>query len=197
MKVIKSYNEMNSLSPKVIRAVLSDVDKLYPSKEKGLILWSHGTGWINVEYSRSRSFGQDSGETINLSDLSTALPSHYDYIIFDACYMSSIEMLCEMKLNADYIVGSPCVVPSDGIISVKSIMSLLNEMPLLGRLRSVCDIFINEHKNYRKDISISVCRTIGIYKLINEIKKVNTFDLSEEIISQIPSYRYNGNRVFF
>ena len=188
---------MNSLSPKVIRAVLSDVDKLYPSKEKGLILWSHGTGWINVEYSRSRSFGQDSGETINLSDLSTALPSHYDYIIFDACYMSSIEMLCEMKLNADYIVGSPCVVPSDGIISVKSIMSLLNEMPLLGRLRSVCDIFINEHKNYRKDISISVCRTIGIYKLINEIKKVNTFDLSEEIISQIPSYRYNGNRVFF
>ncbi|MEG1665162.1 MAG: clostripain-related cysteine peptidase [Mucinivorans sp.] len=45
--VIKDYpEEMDPTDPAVLRAVIDDVQRMYPSKSYGLGMWSHGSGWV-------------------------------------------------------------------------------------------------------------------------------------------------------
>ena len=36
----------NSASPQVLKRVINDVTRLYPAKSYGLIVFSHGSGWL-------------------------------------------------------------------------------------------------------------------------------------------------------
>lgn len=42
-------------------------------------------------------------------------PIHFDYIIFDACFMSSVEFLYALRHSADYLVASPVEVMACGL----------------------------------------------------------------------------------
>ena len=43
--------------------------------------WSHGTGWIRTN--DTRSFGYDNGKVINIDELSKYLPIKFDYLILE------------------------------------------------------------------------------------------------------------------
>ena len=45
-ETLRVYDDQNSCSDSVMSAVLSDAATLFPSQESGLVLWSHGTGWL-------------------------------------------------------------------------------------------------------------------------------------------------------
>lgn len=61
---VKTYQEMNSADPATLRDVIDYVRENYESESYGLVMWSHGTGWIptrqlhfvapNLNYSPSR-----------------------------------------------------------------------------------------------------------------------------------------------
>jgi hypothetical protein len=103
--VIKSYPEMNSANPEVLKQVIEEIIKLYPTPEYGLILWSHGTSWLPAG-STLRSFGQDSGKQMNIIDLAKALPIRFGFILMDACLMGSVEVAYELKDKTDFIIAS-------------------------------------------------------------------------------------------
>lgn len=43
---IRSYAEQNSISPEIMRGVINEVIRTFPASSYGLILWSHGNGWL-------------------------------------------------------------------------------------------------------------------------------------------------------
>ena len=45
---LKTYDEMNSADPATLREIVDYVRKNYESESYGLVMWSHGTGWIPV-----------------------------------------------------------------------------------------------------------------------------------------------------
>lgn len=45
----------------------------------------------------TQSFGLDMSDELNINDLKKSLPVHSDFILFDACYMGSIEVLYELR----------------------------------------------------------------------------------------------------
>ena len=49
-ELIREYPDQNSLDPKVMKKVLTEVAESYPAQENGLILWSHGSGWLPRGY---------------------------------------------------------------------------------------------------------------------------------------------------
>ena len=50
-EVLVEYEEdQNSMSDSVMNAVLSYAAELFPSENAGLVLWSHGTGWLPKGY---------------------------------------------------------------------------------------------------------------------------------------------------
>ena len=96
--VVKSYEDRNSATVEVMSSVCDDVRTLYPASSFGLILWSHANGWYpsHIEadlsaYSSTRSFGDDEGKSMNIDEISLAIPdSMFDFILCDACYMGCL-----------------------------------------------------------------------------------------------------------
>ena len=100
-----------------LRQVLRQVTDSYPSDRYGLVLWSHGTAWLPSDYKNYlRSFGTDTGNHfMSVNDLTAALSDyHFDFLLFDACYMASLEVAYALRHCTDYLIASPTEVLADG-----------------------------------------------------------------------------------
>lgn len=119
-ETIKEYPEQNSISPSVMSSVLADMENLFPAQSYGLVLWSHGYGWLpavrNTKAPSTRWFGQDDNNQMNISELADALSyaPKFDYILFDACFMAGVEVAYELRYYTDYFIASPAEVLSAG-----------------------------------------------------------------------------------
>ena len=138
-EVLMEYPDtVNSIAPEVMSEVLSYAASLFPSNRNGLVLWSHGTGWLPDDYySRPysssgtvmpmsldkdpyaiyvKSFGEDydATENMDIKDIAQALPVHYSYILFDACLMGGVEVAYELKDCCDYLVSSSAEILAAG-----------------------------------------------------------------------------------
>ena len=130
-KILTWTDDVCSSDPATLCSVLKTVSQKYPSLSYGLVLWSHGNGWIpatneqNTLQNTQRAFGidvgpggnmttdQDSlgktGAQMNIADMAQAIKQsgiHLDYLFFDACLMQNIEVAYELKDVTDYVVGS-------------------------------------------------------------------------------------------
>lgn len=107
--LIREYETANSADPDVMQSVIRDVVSRFPANEYGLILWSHGSAWIPSDYANMlKSFGQDGSNWLEIDELAKGIPDNlFKFILFDACYMASIECVYELKDKAEYIIGSP------------------------------------------------------------------------------------------
>lgn len=123
------------------KEVLSWVLDYYPSENFGLVMWSHGSGWL-YDKNRSRSIGVDSGKNLavdnsgfskwmeveELAAVLKELPVKTDFVLFDACFMQCVEVVYAMRESAEWLVGSPAELPADGAPYDK-IMSYLFSFP--------------------------------------------------------------------
>lgn len=92
----------------------------------------------------TRWFGEHRGETTDLSTWVEALqeaPIRMEYLIFDACFMSNIEALYELRDAARYIVASPCEIMGRGINYRLALPSLLITEERSYDLQAFCQSF--------------------------------------------------------
>ncbi|MDR1593562.1 MAG: hypothetical protein LBS43_03620 [Prevotellaceae bacterium] len=136
---VMKYSEQNSSSVDVMDKVLADIKDMYPAKSYGLILWSHASGWLPGSLNTTRVFGDDNGEYMEISELAK-LSGKYDFFIFDACDMMGVEVVYELRNNADYIVGSVTEIMGDGFPYINIIEYLFEED---ANLISVCEKFMD------------------------------------------------------
>lgn len=129
-KKIKEYTSHNSSDPTVLRQIITEVQQTYEAKSYGLILWSHATGWVpaNVGPIKLKSFGNDGGDEMDIKELNSAIPSNvFDFIMFDACSMASVEVLYEIKDKSKYFIASPGEVVANGMPYSKIVNNLFQE----------------------------------------------------------------------
>ena len=125
--VYKFDSNLNAATPMVFNQVLDYFFQHYKATDYGLVMWSHGSGWINAtnrvqqnyEAASRRAFAVDtSGETTRMliTDMASVLSRYpkFEYILFDACFMQTIEVLYELRASAKYIIGSPAEIPGAG-----------------------------------------------------------------------------------
>lgn len=120
-EIIKEYNEQLSTTPEVMKQICSEVFTNYPAKSYGMIYWSHGDGWKPMPLTSStRWIGQDKGggatDYTNIDELKSVLASvpHLDFLLFDACFMMSVETAYTLRNEVDYIIASPTEIPGPG-----------------------------------------------------------------------------------
>lgn len=134
-QIIKTYVEQNSVSIAVMASVLTEMTELFPSDSYGLVLWSHGYGWLPAATNSAsktvcrRSFGRDSRDEMDIADLVTALSAgpHFDYILFDACFMGGVETAYALRDCADYLIASPTEELSDGFPYSEMVQYMLGD----------------------------------------------------------------------
>lgn len=119
-EIIREYDEQVSTSPQVMKEVCSTVFSNYPAQSYGLIYWSHGEGWKPMPLAATRWIGQDKGDGTtdytNIDELKQVLASvpHLDFLLFDACFMMTVEVAYALRDEADYIIASPTEIPGPG-----------------------------------------------------------------------------------
>ena len=168
----------------MVTEVFDWVKENFPAKSYGAVMSSHATGWLPkgyysnpascpgetdrssyVSFSRQRrTFGQEyysSGtktEEIELKDLAAAIPYKLDYILFDACLMSTVEVAWELRNVCSYLAVSPCEIPAAGF-NYKTLAEHLLQ-PEVPDLKAVCMDYYAAYENdsiYGATISMIDC----------------------------------------
>lgn len=170
----------NSASESTLREVIALTRELAPAARYGLILWSHGVAWLpssaqgyltrsmgreSDPWPATKWFGQDTSASpagyLDTEDLAAAIPDAlFDYILFDACYMASVEVLYALRRKADHIIAAPTEVISTGFPYGAIVRPLLQETP---DLEAVCRSFFNfyaQHPDPRyRSATVSMVKT--------------------------------------
>jgi len=92
----------------------------------------------------------------SLSDLK------FEYILFDACYMSSIEVLYEMRNNSRYILASPSEVISYGFPYEKIANRLFGN---ISDLKIICNEYVNFYESLEYKYQSANVALIDLSKL--------------------------------
>lgn len=119
--VKKQYESANHVAtdPVVMKQVLTDLQGVFPSDSYGLIYGSHGTGWMEGAKTVARSFGDDSGYSIDIPELAAVLENSFsagklDFVLFDACMMGTAEVSYELRNATRYCIASVMETPAEG-----------------------------------------------------------------------------------
>lgn len=167
----------------MVTEVFNWVKENFPAAGYGAVMSSHATGWLPEGYysnpkpyegndrsstfywsPRMKTFGQEyysSGtktEEIELKDLAAAIPYKLDYILFDACLMSTVEVAWELRNVCSYLAVSPCEIPAAGF-NYKTLAGHLLQ-PDVPDLKAVCMDYYAAYENdsiYGATISMIDC----------------------------------------
>jgi hypothetical protein len=124
---------------------------------------------------REVSFDDTARDFLDNVELKNAacLPNHkFDFIAFDACLMSMLEVVFQIKECTDYVIGSEEIEPSDGW-PYKLILNYLSENPTVKNETLVKEI-VSLYAEYYKDTS--ECVTQAAIQTSNLDKTARTLD---------------------
>lgn len=201
-KPLKNYAYTNPdyTTAEGITSILNDVQAFSPAKRYGIIIGCHGMGWLPVDGISSRAAGQKmhweyegvpltryfGGKTqqyqTNITTLAKGITNagiKMEYILFDDCYLSTIEVAYDLKEATDYIIACPTEIMAIGMPYAEIGQYLIGDIDYYG----ISDGFYNFYKNYSMP-----CGTIGITKcseldnlaaIMKEINSRFTFNASQ------------------
>jgi hypothetical protein len=205
---IKQYSEQNSASGEVLQSVINDVIVEFPAMEYGLILWSHGTGWLpegvfnTLKYendSKFRSFGLDNDKEMKITELAENLPVKFEFIIFDACLMSNIETLYELRNAANYIIASPTETLVAGF-PYKETVPLLFSKNI--DYEKIANEYVNYYRNQTSPILMSATLCVvntQFLKILSQfiLQNIENKEIKISDTAQLKSYEYAEPMVYF
>ncbi len=116
-KNVKTFESVSMGDSKCLSSFLNYAHDNYPAKRFSLVLWDHGNGPL-IGYGKDMLFGDDALTLIEMSDALKNSPFSKDkklsFVGFDACLMSSAELVCTWDDYADYLIASQEIEPSFG-----------------------------------------------------------------------------------
>lgn len=199
-KVLYEYEEQNSVYPTVMAEVYNRVFSAFPAKSYGLVLWSHGDGWLpspsNISASKAstRWFGQDGTSYMDISSLNTALNSapHFDFILFDACFMQSVEVAYELKDRADYFIGAPNEIPGPGAYYTELVPAMFSQANDLAS--TVAHGYYDYYAaKYTGQLGSNENWTMGV--TVSVLKSSEVQALAAATAAILPKYITNGSAI--
>ena len=201
-KIIKVYPENNSANEKVFAEALSQVQTICAINNeflRGLVLWSHGSAWLPESVSLAsqratavKSFGLDQtmannenhNAEMDVRKLAIILNNyHFDFILFDACFMASIEVFYELRNTTDYIIASPTEVLATGFPYKDILTDMLSATVNYQKIAQKYVAFFQQKKGVLQSASVVTVKTADLPQFATLFKYyLNT--ISREITDQ-------------
>ena len=197
---IKDYDRSRfSTDPRRIAEVIGEFKSLSDkAATHGIIFWSHGTGWTpdfsthepsadsdsGVTSNQKRSFGwdqlSDDIDHCDIIELADAIPADlFDFIWFDCCYMSGIELAYQLRDKTRWLVAYPTEVWSDGMPYDLTLPMILRRKP---DLTGAAEAFASYYLDKEMAVTIGVCD-------LDKIEKVA--ELAEKCVKGVRPPRYS------
>lgn len=202
--VLKKYENLNSGDPEVLYSLLNyGLSKFYADNII-LVLWGHGDG-RNFKGGTFKGvcFDENSSDYLTIQEIKTILEKIYknykrniDILMFDACFMQSIEVSYELKDFVDYIIASQTYVPLDGFPYDEILNSIakLNDKDLKPQIISnkILEAYFNSYNSGsqgKEEVQISVINTKETERVLLFIKeRINELKHKESLLNIRKNY---------
>ncbi|MCL2072330.1 MAG: clostripain-related cysteine peptidase [Marinilabiliaceae bacterium] len=197
----------NSANPTTLTEVLNKIKEYRPANSYGMVVLSHGTGWLPAEMSKPDivlksvildTTTDDNYNYMELSDFADAIPYKLDFIVFDACFMASVEVCYELKDKAEYIVASPAEVLVPGFVYSSMMRHLLKKQPDLISVAEDFFQYYNNQSDFYRSATVSVIKTSQLDDLIPIFKQKTTSYFADETeLNEIQTFGYGTQKIYF
>lgn len=206
---LKWYGEVNSADPAVLKRVLTDVVEEFPAPSYGMVVLSHGTGWLPAgSLTRPASVINDGGKEMELAGFVEAIPVKLDFLIFDACFMGSVEVGYELKEKAAYLVASPAevIVSGSSVASVPVAPGFIYESMMQHLMKKEADVvavaedFYNHYNALSglwRSATVSVVKTEALEAVAEFAAEVIPERGNNGAWSGVQSFGYGSHLLFF
>ena len=203
-----------SATKSALTQALNVTQALFPADSYGLILWSHGTGWIPPLTSSSsaaqeqisgscpeRTFGLDGKVELEIRDLAQAIPYKLSFMLMDACFMGGIETAYEVKDSVDYYIGSPAEILTESFPYHKIMQHIFKSTPDYA---AVCKEYYDYYNAKTGSVRSATVALMDCSKLaeVAEVAK-RVFDQYGERIASLdlsllqPYFRGSSSKYFY
>lgn len=203
-KTLKEYNFENPeyTTAEGITSILNDVKYYAPAKRYAMTIGCHGMGWIPKSSTKSRSGfrvekmhweyenvpmtryfgGYDYEHQTDVNTLATGISDagmKMEYILFDDCYMSNVEVAYELKEVTNHLIASTCEIMMYGMPYDKIGQYLVGNIDY----KSICDEFYAFYSTFEEmpcgTIGVTDCSELdNLASIMKQINQQYTFDTS-------------------
>lgn len=197
---LTSYRDPDMTDAEQIARLLKDVQAYAPAPRYAMTIGCHGMGWIPAtatkavsregaereywEYEgaeQTRWFGgmtaEFQTEIPTLAEAIRRAGMKMEYILFDDCYMSSVEVAYELKDVTDYLIGSTSEIMAEGFPYTEIGALLLGEVDYEGICESFYQYYMERSSYPCGTVAVTVCRELEA--LAEVMKRINA--ASEEL----------------
>lgn len=214
--VYKFEDDFCSSDTANMRMVFDCVLEMYPTESLNLVMWSHGSGWVdgdirNVPIQRSigvdndrNSYSNTSSKVIEIEELAAfieTLPVRVELLMFDACFMQTVETAYALRNSADWILASPAEIPGDGA-PYHRIVEPLFSFPL--NVEAVMNGYYEEYKNDEYGVLLSLVKCGAMQELADYTAMYvpHAFSRSDRIeyatlFSYLPDGYFLGSKAYY
>jgi hypothetical protein len=200
------YPSENSANPAVLFRLLNTLQSDWPARFYGLVVLSHATGWLPANMSKPEpllrsviwdAYTPEYQNYMNLADFTNAIPYKLDFIIFDACFMGSVEVCYELKDKANYIVASPAEVLVPGF-AYSSIMQYLfkPEADLVSVAREFYEYY-NRQNGFLRSATVCIVKTSALEDLASITKEFIIQGSASNNLEDIQTFGYGNQKIYF
>lgn len=171
---LKKYTELNSASAFAMRQAVCDAYERYPTTQFGLLVFSHGSGWLpeGALGEDTRTVVKDGTDELPLRDFAEALPNGLcRYIVFESCLMAGLEVAYELREKTDYIVASSAEIVSPGFTPLYGTLLplLFKPEPELTTVAATYYTHCDDRIGDNRSATVSVIRTAELPLLKNMV----------------------------
>lgn len=190
---IKSYGDdgLSSVHGTRMLNVIEDARLAAPSRQFGIVLWSHGLGWLqtgindpdypvaraeSADAMRPCSWGEEKGSTMNITTLAQVLDRvHPDFVYFDCCYMANVEVAYQLRNSTPWIVGSATELLAEGMPYHLTLPYLFrpDNADLEGAASATFQYISKKTDPEDRTCTMSVIRTAGLAELADAARAVH------------------------
>lgn len=205
--ILKEYQEPAFTTEIGLTGIINDMKTFAPAQSYSMIIGCHGMGWLPVNDSESRVsqtfkyhweyknvpqtrfFGGLSPEY--QTDISTLVKSiannglFMEYILFDDCYMSSLEVAYELRNVTNHIIACPTEIMVFGMPYSTMGKYLLSDNP---DYQAICNSFYQFYSTYQYPygtLAVTNCRELdNLASIMKRINKKHNFNSNQETLIQ-------------
>lgn len=215
---LEEINIPNScVTPELVSQYIASMAEYAPAKRYGLICAGHGQAWLPCEVvnnekdisksgvgdhpwvqaagaETTRAFGEKSAQ-LNITELASAIEGsgvELDYLLFDACFMSNIETVYDLRNSANYIIASPCEIMGKGFPYERTLPHLFadegNTTDYVKAAESYYLYYRDEYTNSSRCGSIAVYDCAEMMVLAEATKSVVASATNDYSTSKLQTY---------
>ncbi len=224
---LEEYSNITSLTQDAITTVVADLKHHAPADTYNLIISGHATGWVpktrlttswsapaassqsaiidweamNSSPIVTRYLGSNNDSFFDIEELQASLEAtstHFGCILFDECFMASIEALYDLRNTCDYIIASPCEIMGAGFPYDTVLPELFDKKGMEPNLQGICQAYYDYYSTYTYPSGcVSMVVTEHLDALASITAQINASTTNTVDLSEIQAYERLSEHLFY